>query len=66
MAKKEIIQAKCKDCIHSSPFSELVITCSEKKMNLVAIQQEYAICLKRNKINLIIRQIYDNNYRFYK
>jgi len=35
MAKKEIIQAKCKDCIHSSPFSELVITCYEKKMNLV-------------------------------
>lgn len=33
--KKEIISAKCNECKHSIPFSELVITCKAKGMNLV-------------------------------
>lgn len=35
MAKKEIIHVRCSDCKHSTPFSDLVITCKEKKINLV-------------------------------
>nr|DAN34894.1 MAG TPA: hypothetical protein [Caudoviricetes sp.] len=33
--KKEIIQAKCNECAYSTPFSDLVITCEKKNMNLV-------------------------------
>lgn len=35
MARKEITHVRCSDCIHSKPFSELVITCKEKNVNLV-------------------------------
>nr|DAY28763.1 MAG TPA: hypothetical protein [Caudoviricetes sp.] len=43
MAKKEITHVRCNDCIHSKPFSELVITCKEKNANLVG--NAIRICL---------------------
>ena len=49
MAKKKITQAKCNECKYSIPFSDRVITCSEKKINLVGNSIRICHLFKNNK-----------------